>query len=149
MQASPVPPPSLLRRKKEHRRGITYTLLLCGNAGTGKTTFANNLLESNIFPHKFNNSDYMENSKLISDRIKIISPTKVVSFNSKNGIPSFMAEFDPDRSALESGITTVSYTHLDVYKRQHLYKGNLSKPTKLPNIFIFILLLKFVMFNLT
>ncbi|CCD26559.1 septin SHS1 NDAI_0H03860 [Naumovozyma dairenensis CBS 421] len=110
---SPVPPPSLFRRKKENRRGITYTMMLCGNSGTGKTTFANNLLESNIFPHQFSHSEYMDNANSLSSKVKIIQPTKVVSFNSKDGIPTYMAEFDPQRSALESGITITS-TSLEI-----------------------------------
>lgn len=100
----PAAPANLFRRKKENRRGITYTMLLCGPSGTGKTTFANNLLESKIFPHKYNQMDSYE----ISPNIRIVSPTKVVSFNSKNGIPSYMSPFDPVRAELEPGITVTS-----------------------------------------
>lgn len=112
MTDSPLPPAALFRRKKEHRRGITYTLLLLGKSGTGTTTFANNLLESNIFPHKYrqlgsNNSD-SENRYNVSSKITITKPTKVVSFNSKNGIPSLMADFEPAQSHLEPGITMTS-----------------------------------------
>ncbi|CCF58625.1 hypothetical protein KAFR_0F00280 [Kazachstania africana CBS 2517] len=108
---SPVPPVNLFRRKKGYRRGITYTLLLLGKSGTGKTTFANNLLESNIFSHQFNQVDTKDFT--VSPRIKIIKPTKVVSFNSKNGIPSYMADFDPSRAQLESGVTITS-TSLEI-----------------------------------
>lgn len=101
---SPGAPPSLFRRKKENKRGITYTMLLCGPSGTGKTTFANNLLESNLFPHKYNQLDSYE----VSGKIRIVSPTKVVSFNSKNGIPSYMSSFDPARAELEPGVTITS-----------------------------------------
>lgn len=102
---SPIPPASLFRRKKEHRRGITCSILLIGAAGTGKTSFANNLVESNIFSHEFNqsSSDYQ-----VSPRVRVVKPTKVVSFNSKNGIPGYMNEFDPTRANLESGITITS-----------------------------------------
>lgn len=96
----------LFRRKKESKRGIAYTLLLCGNDGLGKTTFANNLLESNIFTHKYNVT-HQETSD--SDlKVKILSPTKVVSYNSKNGIPTFMSELDPSRAQFEPGITITS-----------------------------------------
>lgn len=79
-------------------------MLLCGPSGTGKTTFANNLLESKIFPHKYNQMDSYE----ISPNVRIVSPTKVVSFNSKNGIPSYMSPFDAVRAELEPGITVTS-----------------------------------------
>lgn len=103
---SPVPS-SLFRRKKDNRRGITYSVMLIGASGSGKTSFANNLVESSIFPHEYNQSrqDYA-----ISPRVRVLKPTKVVSFNSKNGIPSYMTEFDPDRAHLESGITITSTT---------------------------------------
>ena len=106
---SPVPS-SLFRRKKDNRRGITYSIMMIGASGTGKTSFANNLVESNIFNHEYNQNlhDYE-----ISSKIKILSPTKVVSFNSKNGIPSYMNEFDPNRANLESGITITS-TSLEI-----------------------------------
>lgn len=45
---SPSIPNSLFRRKDKHKRGIVYSVMLCGASGTGKTTFANNLLESNL-----------------------------------------------------------------------------------------------------
>lgn len=103
---SPVPS-SLFRRKKDNRRGITYSIMLIGASGAGKTSFANNLVESSIFPHEYNQSrqDYA-----ISPKIRVLKPTKVVSFNSKNGIPSYMTEFDADRAHLESGITITSTT---------------------------------------
>ncbi|CAI1886077.1 hypothetical protein SEUBUCD650_0D00300 [Saccharomyces eubayanus] len=107
MSATSTPPMNLFRRKKEHRRGITYTMLLCGPAGTGKSSFANNLLETNIFPHKY---QYAETGANISSNpdVKVVAPTKVVSFNSKNGIPSYISEFDPMRASLEPGITITS-----------------------------------------
>lgn len=104
MDRQSLPPPNLFRRKKENKRGITYTMLLCGPSGTGKTTFANNLLESSLFPHKYNQLESYE----VSPKITVTSPTKVVSFNSKNGIPSYMSSFDPERAALEPGITITS-----------------------------------------
>ncbi|QLG74238.1 hypothetical protein HG535_0G01220 [Zygotorulaspora mrakii] len=104
MDSPSQPPANLFRRKKENKRGITYTMLLCGPSGTGKTTFANNLLESNLFPHRYGHLDNYE----ISPRIRVSSPTKVVSFNSKNGIPSYMSGFDAARAELEPGITITS-----------------------------------------
>ncbi|KAM3165070.1 Septin-type G domain-containing protein [Lachancea thermotolerans] len=95
----------MYRRKKEHKRGINYSLMLVGDSGTGKTTFANNLLESPIFPHRF----AMDAPQLaFNPRVQIAKPTMVVSYNSKNGIPSHMAQFDASREHFEPGITITS-----------------------------------------
>ncbi|SCV05291.1 LANO_0H04258g1_1 [Lachancea nothofagi CBS 11611] len=97
----------MYRRKKDHKRGISYSLMLVGDVGTGKTTFANNLLEMAIFPHKY----AMEVPELAENpRVKVIKPTMVVSYNSKNGIPSHMAQFDAGREHFEPGVTITSTT---------------------------------------
>ncbi|CCE66140.1 hypothetical protein TPHA_0O01730 [Tetrapisispora phaffii CBS 4417] len=103
----------LARRKKENKRGIAYSVLLCGRDGLGKTTFANNLLESNIFTHKYNTSAESDLGSSVgpeNERIKIIKPTKVVSYNSKNGIPTFMSDLDAKRANFEPGVTITSTT---------------------------------------
>ncbi|CAI4057043.1 hypothetical protein SKDZ_04G0200 [Saccharomyces kudriavzevii ZP591] len=107
MSSASTPPINLFRRKKEHRRGITYTMLFCGPVGTGKTTFANNLLETDIFPHRYQYGKTGANI-IPNPEVKVVAPTKVVSFNSKNGIPSYRSEFDPMRANLEPGITITS-----------------------------------------
>ena len=110
---SPQVPAALFRRKKEYKRGISYSILLLGKDGTGKTTFANNLLETNIFSHQYESGMTIPNdsSNQLSDRIKVTKPTKVVSFTSNDGLPNqFNTRFDPSRSHLESGITITSTT---------------------------------------
>lgn len=84
MSTASTPPINLFRRKKEHKRGITYTMLLCGPAGTGKTTFANNLLETKIFPHKY---QYGKSNASISSNpeVKVIAPTKLFHLIRKMG----------------------------------------------------------------
>ncbi|SCU96443.1 LAME_0F16270g1_1 [Lachancea meyersii CBS 8951] len=95
----------MYRRKKDHKRGITYSLMLVGDAGTGKTTFANNLLEMGIFPHQYK----IEAPKLPENsRVKVVKPTMVLSYNSKNGIPSHMARFDAACEHFEPGVTITS-----------------------------------------
>lgn len=97
----------LFRRKKDYKRGVAYSVLLVGNSGTGKTTFANNLLESAVFPHRYG----MEASEVPNNpRVKVVKPTMVVSYNSKNGIPSYMSQFDASREHLEPGVTITSTT---------------------------------------
>lgn len=101
------PPAALFRRKKEFKRGITYSILLLGKSGTGKITFANNLLESNLFAHQY--QEAIDPSQLeISDRITVTHPTTAVSFNSNNGLPTFDAEFMPETANLDKGITITS-----------------------------------------
>ncbi|CEP64625.1 septin SHS1 LALA0_S12e03202g [Lachancea lanzarotensis] len=95
----------MYRRKKDHKRGITYSLMLVGDSGTGKTTFANNLLEMGIFPHQYE----IDAPKLAENsRVKVVKPTMVLSYNSKNGIPSHMAQFDASREHFEPGVTITS-----------------------------------------
>lgn len=109
MSATPPLPPQMFRRKKEHRRGIHYTIMLCGSSGTGKTTFANNLLESELFPHQYEDATTFDPSRVqLAPRVRVTNPTKVVSFNSNSGIPSFMTELDPARAHVDSGITITS-----------------------------------------
>ncbi|AET40813.1 septin SHS1 Ecym_6442 [Eremothecium cymbalariae DBVPG len=98
------PPAALFRRKKEQKRGVTYTVLLVGPSGTGKTTFANNLLESTIFPHRYQTERVYEENAVV----KVVNPTKVVTFTSKSGIPSYMSAFDAAGAHLEPGITITS-----------------------------------------
>ncbi|KAG0662825.1 hypothetical protein C6P44_002113 [Monosporozyma unispora] len=105
---SPQPPAALFRRKKEYKRGISYSILLLGKTGTGKTTFANNLLESSIFPHQYQTGMIPNPQTDISGKITVTKPTKVVSFTSNNGLPSFSTEFDSARAHLEPGITITS-----------------------------------------
>ncbi|CCH61991.1 hypothetical protein TBLA_0G00420 [Henningerozyma blattae CBS 6284] len=49
--------PPLQKRRYESKRGVTYSIMLCGANGTGKTTFANNLLETNVFQHRYSLQD--------------------------------------------------------------------------------------------
>ncbi|CDK24593.1 unnamed protein product [Kuraishia capsulata CBS 1993] len=44
---------AMLRRQKDQRRGIKFTMMICGSSGTGKTTFVNALMDQQVVPHKF------------------------------------------------------------------------------------------------
>ncbi|CCH47148.1 putative septin [Wickerhamomyces ciferrii] len=44
---------SALRYKNDAKRGIKYTLMITGASGTGKTTFINSLLDTNLLPHRY------------------------------------------------------------------------------------------------
>ena len=118
-----------LRRKKE-KRGITFSLMLVGASGTGKTTFANNLLESTVFPHRYQ-QDVPASTN--NENVKIVQPTKVVTFNSSNGIPSYMSPFDPASPFLEPGITVTS-TALEITTKAN-DDGDNSVPEKI-NFFL-------------
>lgn len=113
----------LYRRKKDSKRGITYTMLLVGSSGTGKTTFANNLLESKIFPHRYSSEAPQSTG---NKYVKLTKPTKVVTFNSNNGIPSYMISFDPENSSLEPGITITSTS----FEILNSFNEDISEPNK-------------------
>ncbi|XDT40339.1 Septin [Nakaseomyces glabratus] len=118
---SPSIPNSLFRRKDKHKRGIVYSVMLCGASGTGKTTFANNLLESNLFKHKYNGGLHEFNPNT-NDYLTVTKPTKIISFNSNNGLPSQSMEnlmdltnssefdqvFNPATQNKDSGIAITS-----------------------------------------
>lgn len=44
---------SFLRYKTEAKRGIKYTVMVTGPSGTGKTTFINSVLDTNLLPHRY------------------------------------------------------------------------------------------------
>ncbi|CEP20434.1 SHS1 [Cyberlindnera jadinii] len=43
----------LLRYKSDHKRGLKYTIMVVGPSGTGKTTFVNALLDTQLLPFKY------------------------------------------------------------------------------------------------
>ncbi|KAH7347531.1 Septin-domain-containing protein [Plectosphaerella cucumerina] len=42
----------MFRRKKNAKKGIQFSLMVCGASGTGRTTFVNMLCGKNVLPHK-------------------------------------------------------------------------------------------------
>lgn len=101
--------PTVLRRKKEFRRGITYSIMLCGSESTGKTTFANNLLESNVIPYRYTTHLSHSTNLDINPHINITKPTHTVTFsNSESGIDSLNREFDPSKVHQQPGVCITS-----------------------------------------
>lgn len=49
-------------RRKEAHKGIRFTMLLVGEAGTGKTTFVNALLDQKILDHRYSETESWERS---------------------------------------------------------------------------------------
>lgn len=80
---------SLLKRQRELKRGIRFTIMVCGEAGTGKSTFINSLLDTNL------------SAKASKD-----STTKTVSFTAINAAVANAAErqFDPATADQQPGI---------------------------------------------
>lgn len=131
---SETPPAALFRRKKEFKRGITYSIMLLGKAGTGKVTFANNLLESSLFPHQYEPPRSHQQGQL-NERITVTHPTTPVSFNSNNGLPTFDAEFTPETANLDKGITITS-TSVEISTNEDPHAGGSSDDTILLNLVI-------------
>lgn len=90
-----------LRRKKDNRRGIKFTLMVVGCSGLGKSTFINNLLSSNsVLPHKYQPvGSIPEEPKLISYR----ASSNGASTATINPL-SFSREFHPENVHLDPGI---------------------------------------------
>lgn len=42
----------MLRRKKNVKKGIQFSLIVCGASGTGRTTFVNTLCGQSVLSHK-------------------------------------------------------------------------------------------------
>ncbi|ODV95498.1 hypothetical protein PACTADRAFT_50214, partial [Pachysolen tannophilus NRRL Y-2460] len=88
---------STLRRRRDSKRGIKFTIMICGESGTGKTTFVNSLLDKNILPHKF--APFHE---------QLSSLPKTLTFTNINGnitdAANFERSFQPQLVNNEPGI---------------------------------------------
>ncbi|QPG77203.1 hypothetical protein FOA43_004610 [Brettanomyces nanus] len=89
---------SVLKRQREMKRGIRFTLMVCGESGTGKTTFINSLLDRNILPHKFQYNTMKGDATI----------PKTITYSNLNGVMSNAAEaskqFVPETADQEPGI---------------------------------------------
>ncbi|ODV59360.1 septin SHS1 [Ascoidea rubescens DSM 1968] len=88
---------SLLRRKKDTRRGIKFSIMTVGASGSGRTTFINCLLGRKTIPHKFQPVGTS------------IEEPKTLSFTGGKGVSTinaatFEREFNPTSAHEEPGI---------------------------------------------
>lgn len=85
--------PPFVRRKKDNRKGIRFTILVTGCQGTGKTSFINSLLDQNILPHRFEKK---------ADK----TIPKTITFSNLSSITASELEqkFDPSLANYEPGI---------------------------------------------
>ncbi|KAG7880483.1 hypothetical protein KL905_002457 [Ogataea polymorpha] len=90
---------AVLRRQKDLKRGIRFTVMVCGCAGTGKTSFVNSLLDRNILPHR-----YQYHKPTGEETIR-----KTITFANLSGVVSDATEyervFDPEVANQEPGIS--------------------------------------------
>lgn len=89
---------ALLRRQKDVKRGLRFTIMVCGCPGTGKTTFINSILDQNILPHRY----HYEN------KTKEQAIPKTITFANLNGTlidaSEYEKSFNPEISNREPGI---------------------------------------------
>lgn len=78
-------------RAKESKRGIRFTVLLCGAPGTGKTSFVNTLLDQNLLPHKYTKGGAIPKTITFTN----LSTASAVELQGK---------FDPLHATMEPGI---------------------------------------------
>ncbi|ODV84964.1 hypothetical protein CANARDRAFT_169116 [[Candida] arabinofermentans NRRL YB-2248] len=98
---------ALLRRQKDLKRGIRFTMMVCGSSGTGKTSFVNSILDQNILPHRF------QYDKLQSEN----TVPKTITFANLSGAVTDAADyekyFDAELSSREPGIA-VTETSVEI-----------------------------------
>ncbi|KAH3668716.1 hypothetical protein OGAPHI_002470 [Ogataea philodendri] len=89
---------AVLRRQKDLKRGIRFTMMVCGCSGTGKTSFINSLLDRNILPHRY------QYSKASGGEVT----RQTITFANLSGVVNDAAEyekvFDPENADQEPGI---------------------------------------------
>lgn len=136
-------PIQLPTRRYETKRGINYNVLLIGSNGIGKTTLANNLINSNYFKHKYpngtnSNSNDIDlndtslfNDSYVSNGVKVISPTKVIvssnnNDNNKNENQHLYPKV-PSNAHIQPGFSLTS-TSLDV--SSHVFDGTIDEIEK-------------------
>ncbi|GMM38355.1 septin [Saccharomycopsis crataegensis] len=88
---------SALRRKKDTRRGVKFTIMVVGQSGIGKSTFVNTLLDTKIVPHKY------EPIGTTIDEPKIASFSTIDDSSTINAAV-FQRDFNPALADQEPGI---------------------------------------------
>lgn len=89
---------ALLRRQKDVKRGLRFTIMVCGCPGTGKTTFINSILDQNILPHRYHYENKSKDQAI----------PKTITFANLNGTlidaSEYEKNFNPEISNREPGI---------------------------------------------
>ncbi|CDR42683.1 CYFA0S10e01068g1_1 [Cyberlindnera fabianii] len=88
----------LLRYKNDAKRGIKYTIMVTGPSGTGKTTFINSLLDTNLIPHRYQPLG------------SVSQQPQVMSFVGDSNYSFDSREFNPHQEYSESTIAITSST---------------------------------------
>ncbi|VEU21955.1 DEKNAAC102913 [Brettanomyces naardenensis] len=89
---------TLFKRQKDMKRGIRFTMMVCGCSGTGKTSFVNSLLDRNILPHRFQYQNLGSEGSI----------PKTITYSNLNGAMANAADlgqkFDAELANQEPGI---------------------------------------------
>ncbi|OEJ88611.1 Seventh of septin 1 [Hanseniaspora osmophila] len=127
---------NILKRKEHHRHVITYSVMLIGQDGLGKTTFANNLLDKAVFTHKYadlnsnthswSNEDSGSTHSTHSSRsnsstgsastpsVTITRPAKTVLYTDTSNFIEPVETFDPKTADKTSGTFQLKSTTIEV-----------------------------------
>ncbi|KAH3901501.1 septin SHS1 SCDLUD_002997 [Saccharomycodes ludwigii] len=109
-----IAPPSVKKisgkRREYYKRSLTYSVLLVGTDGVGKTTFANNLLETSVFKHQYGGSTSNVNNVTNSEYVRITRPAKNVLFTGTNLIKDEYGSFDASIADQTPGFSVCSTT---------------------------------------
>lgn len=98
-------------RKKAQKKGVQFTMMVCGASGTGRTTFVNTLCGQQVLTHEAMSTGLQSRSSISSSTI-----IDHYSTNHANGSGHLTRQsiegpvFDPSKAHLEKGIKIIPVT---------------------------------------
>lgn len=86
-----------MRRKKHVKKGVQFTIMVCGASGTGRTTFVNTLCGQNVLSHEAS----LRSAPVSNDTMSESSST----INEANFAPFETPVFDPAKAHIDPGMS--------------------------------------------